>query len=422
MFLRILFSGALCKEYKMPVQKNVTFFIGNGFDLNIGLKTSYTDFLKWYAKSNYFFYTLPPTGSKTIVYRTFLYRLKRFRKELDKNINRWANLEMALGKYTAYRDLFDTVEAFIDCKYDLDMNLQTYLFSQENKANILNDSDSQNFAEKMITFAKDTPILGNVFNQLVSNATSFRYNIACFNFTNVLHNLFEGIKNVPDLVVEDHAGTQHVTVSNVKGSFIQIHGSLNNRFIQGVDNIDQIDRNEFKLYKRFLQCCIKSEMYNASPLQSRQLEGIIDQTWVYCIFGMSIGESDLTWWKKIGQNLKAHTEKYLIIFTRRRNYWGQAVGYTALELSDMVKQEFYERAGITSAVDQSIIAGRIYVINGSDIFDFSSLKDRIKGQYKVNLNEEITVPAHFNARLLDSHPFLSFLIDLLLLCQQTSKK
>lgn len=30
---------------------NITFFIGNGFDINIGLKTKYSDFLYYYLDS-----------------------------------------------------------------------------------------------------------------------------------------------------------------------------------------------------------------------------------------------------------------------------------------------------------------------------------------------------------------------------------
>ncbi len=31
---------------------NITFLIGNGFDLNLGLKTRYTDFYKYYMEHN----------------------------------------------------------------------------------------------------------------------------------------------------------------------------------------------------------------------------------------------------------------------------------------------------------------------------------------------------------------------------------
>ena len=30
---------------------NITFMIGNGFDRNLGLKTTYSDFIKWYKKT-----------------------------------------------------------------------------------------------------------------------------------------------------------------------------------------------------------------------------------------------------------------------------------------------------------------------------------------------------------------------------------
>ena len=43
------------KEKKKKNTKNVTLFLGNGFDLNMGLKTSYEDFVLYYlhkAKSD----------------------------------------------------------------------------------------------------------------------------------------------------------------------------------------------------------------------------------------------------------------------------------------------------------------------------------------------------------------------------------
>ena len=31
---------------------NITYIIGNGFDINLGLKTRYVDFYKWYVDRN----------------------------------------------------------------------------------------------------------------------------------------------------------------------------------------------------------------------------------------------------------------------------------------------------------------------------------------------------------------------------------
>jgi len=63
---------------------NITFLIGNGFDRNLGLKTTYSDFIKWYKKT-------PP---KTDI-------LKKFREYINDNEELWSAAEEELGKYTA---------------------------------------------------------------------------------------------------------------------------------------------------------------------------------------------------------------------------------------------------------------------------------------------------------------------------------
>ena len=62
---------------------NITFLIGNGFDLNLGLNTGYKDFLKEYVriKSN-------------------VYYLDKFKEDILENFDTWASAEEAFGKYT----------------------------------------------------------------------------------------------------------------------------------------------------------------------------------------------------------------------------------------------------------------------------------------------------------------------------------
>lgn len=60
---------------------NITFLIGNGFDLNIGLATTYSAFLEEYAK---------PSDKDNDL-------LKYFKQKILKDAKMWSNAEMAFG-------------------------------------------------------------------------------------------------------------------------------------------------------------------------------------------------------------------------------------------------------------------------------------------------------------------------------------
>ena len=75
----------------------ITFFIGNGYDINIGLKTAYHDFLKWYVEQ--------PSKNDTIT---------DFKKIIEDGIEYWSDLEIALGKYTTRFSSFEQIEEVYD--------------------------------------------------------------------------------------------------------------------------------------------------------------------------------------------------------------------------------------------------------------------------------------------------------------------
>ena len=61
---------------------NVTFLIGNGFDLNLGLKTRFRHFYDYYLKLK--------SPNQTV---------EKFKIALNENLENWADLEVALGEY-----------------------------------------------------------------------------------------------------------------------------------------------------------------------------------------------------------------------------------------------------------------------------------------------------------------------------------
>ena len=140
---------------------NITFLIGNGFDRNLGLNTTYADFIKYYKTTK---------GSSKV--------LENFRKYIDDNEELWRNAEVALGKYT---DEFESGNgmAFSECHQDLCEHLVEYLKKEEARLSF------EGWEEKILTTFK------NILNPEIPFPTQERNNIrAIFNKFSSQHYFF----------------------------------------------------------------------------------------------------------------------------------------------------------------------------------------------------------------------------------------
>ena len=93
----------------------ITFFIGNGFDLNQNLKTNYSDFLKNYLKE---------TEADSLA-------VTEFKKRLN-NYDCWSDLEIALGSMLHEYDQ-DSVDQYVSGLKDLKEKLSRYLAKEEKR-------------------------------------------------------------------------------------------------------------------------------------------------------------------------------------------------------------------------------------------------------------------------------------------------
>ena len=93
---------------------NVTFLIGNGFDIGMGLNSRFKDFFPIYQiKSN----NKPD-------------RIKMLSHAIEGDYETWADFETALGKYTL-EFTSETKQDFIDQLRDFENDFMEYLESQE---------------------------------------------------------------------------------------------------------------------------------------------------------------------------------------------------------------------------------------------------------------------------------------------------
>ena len=86
---------------------NLTFLIGNGFDINLGLPTTYSDFLEYHASQGF-----------TDMIST----------SMREDLCLWSDVEIGLGDFTKNVASGD-IEPFLDAKDNLDRSLIEYLKS-----------------------------------------------------------------------------------------------------------------------------------------------------------------------------------------------------------------------------------------------------------------------------------------------------
>ena len=97
---------------------NVTFLIGNGFDLACGMKTSYPDVYEEYIK----------TSSPTIVIENFKQDL--IKEKTQEKWGNWSDFEMGMAKYARN---FSNEKDFIECIADFKRFLRLHWVEEQKK-------------------------------------------------------------------------------------------------------------------------------------------------------------------------------------------------------------------------------------------------------------------------------------------------
>lgn len=300
----------------------ILFLIGNGFDLNLGLKTSYKDFYKFYIE----------VESPNSVVETF-------KKELSENIDNWADLEMCLGQYTdRFKD--DEDDKFVLLLDDIQDKLAEYLESVNTDVVISNETiESMGkdlfFLDRHLS-EKNKKILNSFKARF--NSTNYSANIISFNYTNSFEKIFS-YKNT-SLPINKRS-YQGYAYQNTINRVIHIHGTTEDNMILGVNDVSQIENVSFKTNKKIIRSLVKPELNkNTETLRDFDVEELIKQSDIICIYGMSLGQTDNFWWHAIAEQLKL-SKKLLIIYTRS---------------SDIVKRRAYKSIDIQEKVKDRILS------------------------------------------------------------------
>ncbi len=272
---------------------NTTFFIGNGFDVCLGLETRYVDF---YEKH----YTQLKDDNTSEAVKNFRKAIDQYIKDgmvVEKDEIDWSDLESALGKYAnEVKEPNDYIDIILDVNRELRRYIESqdanFTISEKHAEKIYKDFCSPDFQpylnlEESASFAK--------FKKSYNEAEYI--DIISFNYTNTIEKIFKAY--TPKAVVLNSANYP-VTINNAR----HIHSQLgvDQAIIVGVNDPSQIDNEEFRKNQDILDIVVKpqtNKMFGNGRIA--QVSSIISHTKLFVLYGVSLGETDKMWWKAIGE-------------------------------------------------------------------------------------------------------------------------
>ena len=337
---------------------NVAFILGNGFDLQLGMETRYSSFLDWYIQKM--------DGDDEDI--------SNFKKYLSSNKKEWwSDAEIAMGQYLGkFSD--ENISIFFKNIRNFKLRLAEYLSIQNAKYDIENDPDIITaFKDFLIQSASDIMLRPSLLTlDATRRGVHTAIHFITFNYTDALDRLILQTKqSYPQL---ETINGYHTTI----GRTFHIHGSLDSSIIMGVDNHKQLDDTNItdrtKLVRTLIKPIINEEM---GRNEHENAMYTLDDCRYLFFYGLSFGETDMTWWNLIRDHLIKKPNSQAVIFTRSSaNDIQTIIPEDVLDYVNDKKDEFLKKIGIEpNSEHYDTVRKRVFVIRNTKRLNIS-IKDR----------------------------------------------
>lgn len=326
---------------------NIVFLIGNGFDLNLNLKTKYCHFYKYYIST--------PSKHTTI---------EEFKKVLSENLENWADLELELGKYSKEFGT-ESENDFVELLYDIQDALAEYLDKQDSEFNV-SEGDIKKSTEDLFKFEKylsqrEREEFIKYKSQIEKSTLNIR--VITFNYTRTLEKIYKWAGKPLNL------GNRNIGNSAYSSTFQaieHIHGTTESIMIMGVNDSSQIENESLRNSTRLRRALVKTEMnINAGTMRDDRCQKWINDADIVCVFGMAMGETDRYWWNIVGERI-AKSAARLFIFDVAKEIPSRRE-YMIIEAKDELKNKFVSRVDLDEKSKEKI-KNQTYVCVNSDMF------------------------------------------------------
>ena len=268
---------------------NVVYLIGNGFDLNLGLKTSYSNFYKYYIAKK--------CNNDSII--SF--------KNLLTESGLWSDMEKALGVLSAK---FESPDEYRLIYNDVNNSLREYIEAQNERLHF-SEAASLKLLEYLANPKVDlTPATKDKLTQYVNRiGGQWNVNVISFNYTYSFEQLLGDS-------IGKNIGKNFQNTDTILRGIQHVHGRCDETILLGVNSESQIANASFRADSALVRRLVK-------PVSNKTIEENVDDKCADLIrnahliicFGLSFGETDRIWWDHIKTALSLG--RVLLIFDYR---------------------------------------------------------------------------------------------------------
>lgn len=329
---------------------NITFLVGNGFDINLGLKTRYTDFYPYFLAH----------GPKGII-----------TDDISENYDCWADMECALGKLLR-KVSPEQIPSFLDQKASLENCLADYLRNEMKRIDLSNPTIQKEFQKNISELCTEFSPRdrNNYLSWQKQIPEKIIYQFISFNYTDTLDQIIEPAKLNKQFATHS---TTNSSYYDIVGTILHLHGTLSDGLILALDNEKQIENPELQTNTELIDYMIKSKINDAlGELKTETAKKLIDSSDYVFIYGMSLGATDAMWWNYLAKWLSEKSVHRLVLYAYEKPT-NNPSGPEKLRQQDKWRNFFLTASGIPKE-SWSNLRPRVIVVLRSKIFDFSGIK------------------------------------------------
>lgn len=327
---------------------NITFLIGNGFDLACGLKTRYIDVYKKYCETE--------SANENI---------RNFKKSIleDKEIN-WTDFEMALPKWGEKLNNFSN---FRECIVDFTSFLDDYLKEQEEMITL--EENKAKVAEKIKIdlYQLYRYCLQSSRKTLLALVKNTNEDVNCrfitFNYTNTLEKCLSTIStSIPK--------GNHTVYRCFQP--LHIHGKSQNGIILGLDNAELYKDIPCSNMMELKNLIDKVHINNRHSDVTQNALTLLKESRIIVIFGWSMGDSDSYWVNNIKEIFSENSNVHLVYSPFYSKPANKKIVSEILNREDFQKEFIADKFGIPENQ-----RNRVHIITEHNYlnFEFLTTKD-----------------------------------------------
>lgn len=268
----------------------VTFMIGNGFDLALGLHTSYADFLPVYLES----------GSDSPI-------IKNLKSEISRDAKLWGDAELAFGKLP-FSKFGDNPHVVVkECIADFSNALADYLTNEEMRLQPPDEKLKSTFCCKLFSYYLALGEYARIHElERLKRFNTLKVNIINFNYTQTVDKLLiqSGVVRLPEW------GDVKIEVNTP----CHVHGALNVGYSRlfGVNDIAQVEDSHLDDQTKKLLVKPTIDRWAGCQLENTAKK-MIDESDSVIVFGMSFGATDKIWWDYLLNRMRNDSSNHLCL-------------------------------------------------------------------------------------------------------------